>query len=104
MLRRFNQRSVHPSNLRLDGPEKVRRREALCHGHPSNLLTSSNLSHTHTHTRVRGRGCACARTRVQTSAPMSDKVRTLDGFRYCKGFVSSNLPSNLERVSRHECK
>lgn len=72
-MTRFNQRWVNPSNLRLDGPEKVRRLKAFVYAGSSNLLTLSNLfrqSPTRAHVR--------ARTRVMCCVFRLDKVRRLD--------------------------
>lgn len=64
-----------PSNQRLDVPEKVRRPKPAWIGHPSNLLTSSNLfppaheaylrihAHVGTHTHVTSRAHV-SRTRL----------------------------------------
>ena len=80
---RFNQGSVIPSNLRLDGPEKVRRPRPAWIGHPSNLLTSSNLP-----ARAHMSGGAGARTHTRTRVQLCtfrlDKVRRLDRARQDK--------------------
>lgn len=84
-MRRFNQRWVNPSDLRSDGPEKVRRLEALFYMASSDLLTSSYLFR-HRPTRAR----AHTRTRVRCVCFRLDKVRRLD-----KAFVyaGSNRPT-----------
>lgn len=72
-MTQFNQRWVNPSNLRLDGPEKVRRPKAFIHAGSSNLLTSSTLFRQRpTRARIR------ARTRVMCCVFRLDKVRRLD--------------------------
>jgi len=72
-MTQFNQRWVNPSNLRLDGPEKVRRLKAFVRAGSSNLLTSSTLFRQRP-TRARTR----ARTRVMCCVFRLDKVRRLD--------------------------
>lgn len=85
MLGRFDQGSVIPSNLRLDGPEKVgRRKPALLQG-LSNLLTSSYLA-ARTRGRVRRRAHVRARACVCIHAFRLDKVRRLDRPSNSKGF------------------
>lgn len=72
-MTRFNQRWVNPSNLRLDGPEKVRRLKAFVRAGSSNLLTSSTLFR-HFPTRAHMR----TRTRVMCCVFRLDKGRRLD--------------------------
>lgn len=101
-MRRFNQRSVIPSNLRLDEPEKVRRLEPAWIKGLSNLLTSSNLSprtpvrSVHTCARIRARKCQCL---IRLG-----EVRRLDKARRGKGLRASNLPSNVLEVGRMFCQ
>lgn len=81
-MTRFNQRWVNPSNLRLDGPEKVRRLKAFVYMGSSNLITSSYLfrqSPTRAHAR--------ARTRVRCNEFRLDKVRRLDRAFFYKSFI-----------------
>ena len=87
-MRRFDQRSVIPSNLRLDEPEKVGRLEPAWIKGSSNRPTSSNLS---AHTPARG-APACARIRARKCNYLMrlDEVGRLDGSRYGKGLSPSN--------------
>ncbi len=88
-MTRFNQRWVNPSNLRLDGPEKVRRLKAFVYAGLSNLLTLSTLFR-HRPTRARTR----ARTRVMCCVFRLDKVRRLDkAFIYAASNRLTSRPS-----------
>lgn len=80
-MTRFNQRWVNPSNLRLDGPEKVRRIKAFIYMGSSNLLTSS-YQFKQCHIRAH----AHARTRVRCNEFRLDKVRRLDNAFVYMGF------------------